>query len=157
MTPGTSARMVVTNLHNRAMPLLRYDLADTVETAAGSCPCGRAGMTFTRVVGRVIDHLVRADGVLVEPSHVLHTMTHTDWLDEYRMVQHRDGGIEITCTCRREPSGDDKARVAARIREVMGPECAIAFTPVDVMPSDPGGKHHFIRSTLLQESQAHNP
>lgn len=154
--PGTPARMVVTNLHNSAMPLLRYALGDTVEAASGPCACGRAGMALTRVVGRVIDHLVRADGVLVEPSHLLDTMTRTDWLDEYRMVQQRDGRIEITFTRRREPSDDDKARVAARIREVMGPKCVIAFTPVEVLPSDPGGKHHFIRSTLLQEPQPSN-
>jgi len=49
--PGEVGRVVVTPLHNAAMPLLRYDLGDFAEVAA-DCPCGRGLPSLKRIVGR---------------------------------------------------------------------------------------------------------
>ena len=38
--PGATGRVLVTPLHNFAMPLLRYEIGDEAELAEG-CPCGR--------------------------------------------------------------------------------------------------------------------
>jgi phenylacetate-CoA ligase len=49
--PGQVGRVVVSTLHNFAMPLLRYDLGDLAEVGRG-CPCGRNLPVLTRIVGR---------------------------------------------------------------------------------------------------------
>ena len=59
--PGESGRVVVTPLHNFAMPLLRYETGDVAEVG-GPCACGRTLATLTRVLGRTRDRLILPDG-----------------------------------------------------------------------------------------------
>jgi phenylacetate-CoA ligase len=49
--PGTVGRVVVTALHNYAMPLVRYDLGDLAE-AGNPCACGRGLPVLRRIVSR---------------------------------------------------------------------------------------------------------
>ena len=59
--PGAIGRVIVTPLHNLAMPLLRYDIGDHAE-AGGPCPCGRALPVFRRLLGRRQNMLRTAAG-----------------------------------------------------------------------------------------------
>lgn len=48
---GEIGQVVVTDLHNFAMPLIRYALSDWAEVGP-TCPCGRGLPTLSRVMGR---------------------------------------------------------------------------------------------------------
>ena len=48
--PGAWGRIVLTNLYNRAMPLVRYEIGDVAVAAKGGCIRGRP--IFARVLGR---------------------------------------------------------------------------------------------------------
>jgi len=54
-------RILVTDLHNRATPLIRYDVADRV-VPAGACACGRGLPAFRKVFGRAYDFVETSDG-----------------------------------------------------------------------------------------------
>ncbi|HVV85093.1 MAG TPA: hypothetical protein VHE35_18640 [Kofleriaceae bacterium] len=58
---GAIGRVVVTDLHNFATPLLRYELGDHAEVGA-PCPCGRGLPVLTRIVGRRRGMLRYPDG-----------------------------------------------------------------------------------------------
>lgn len=45
-------KIVGTNLHNRAMPLLRYDTNDLAEYDGHACGCGKTSVVVNNVVGR---------------------------------------------------------------------------------------------------------
>ncbi|MEO0375766.1 MAG: AMP-binding protein, partial [Cyanobacteria bacterium P01_A01_bin.17] len=60
-SPGEIGRVVVTPLHNFAMPLLRYDIGDYAEVGA-PCPCGRGLPVLNRILGRVRNMLVLPSG-----------------------------------------------------------------------------------------------
>ena len=49
--PGEIGRVVVSTLHNFAMPLLRYEIGDFAEVGE-SCPCGRGLPVLKRILGR---------------------------------------------------------------------------------------------------------
>ena len=53
--------MVITDLHNFAMPLIRYEIGDYAE-AGDLCPCGRGLPVITRIVGRVHNMLTLPSG-----------------------------------------------------------------------------------------------
>jgi phenylacetate-CoA ligase len=59
--PGEIGRVVVTPLHNFAMPLLRYEIGDEAEVGA-PCACGRGLPVLNRVVGRTQDYFVLRSG-----------------------------------------------------------------------------------------------
>ncbi len=60
--PGAIGRVVVTPLHNLAMPLLRYELGDYAETGDGACPCGRGLPVIKSILGRRQNLLRLPDG-----------------------------------------------------------------------------------------------
>ena len=66
---GAIGRVVVTDLHNFATPLVRYDLGDFAQVVP-RCPCGRGLPTIGRVVGREANRLRRPDGTYSWPEPV---------------------------------------------------------------------------------------
>ena len=44
--------MAITSLHNRVMPLIRYEVGDFAEVGP-PCPCGRGLPVIARIMGRV--------------------------------------------------------------------------------------------------------
>lgn len=63
--PGVEGAVVVTDLRNRAMPLIRYRIEDVAVSSAEACPCGRTYPLLARVAGRVADYLWTCDGKMV--------------------------------------------------------------------------------------------
>lgn len=54
--------IIVTDLDNRCMPLLRYKIGDLVELVEGGCDCGLPFPVIKRVIGRTSDRLVPLSG-----------------------------------------------------------------------------------------------
>ena len=62
VAPGGIGRVIVTPLHNLAMPLLRYDIGDYAETGDGPCSCGRGLPVIKSILGRRQNMLRLPDG-----------------------------------------------------------------------------------------------
>lgn len=92
-SPGSVGRVVVTDLHNFATPLLRYDLGDRAEVGP-ACSCGRGLSTLTRVLGRERNMLVLPNGERHWPLVGLHRYRELGIL-QYQLVQHSLERIEV--------------------------------------------------------------
>ena len=68
LADGAMGELVLTHLHHRAAPLLRFRTRDHVEVRMSPCACGRTGPRV-RCVGRTDDMLI-VRGVNVFPSAV---------------------------------------------------------------------------------------
>jgi phenylacetate-coenzyme A ligase PaaK-like adenylate-forming protein len=56
VAPGTRcATVLLTNLFNHALPLIRYELSDEVTVLPGECPCGSPTMRIADIQGRADD------------------------------------------------------------------------------------------------------
>jgi phenylacetate-CoA ligase len=65
--PGHVGRVVITVLHNFAMPLIRYEIGDYAAFGE-ACPCGRGLPVLERIVGRRRNMLRLPDGTEHWPS-----------------------------------------------------------------------------------------
>jgi phenylacetate-CoA ligase len=70
--PG-ACRLLVTDLHNRATPLIRYAVGDRV-VPAGPCACGRGLPAFERVFGRAYDFVQTSDGARFHGEFFLYAL-----------------------------------------------------------------------------------
>lgn len=121
-TPG--ARVLVTNLFNRTLPLIRYEITDLVTLDARPCSCGSPFARLTALEGRSDDILVlpglTRETVSLHPIHVRGVMSATPEVLEYQIVQ-RGRRIEASVRLREngEPSLPETLRAAleARLRE----------------------------------------
>jgi phenylacetate-CoA ligase len=59
--PGEIGRVVITSLHNFAMPLIRYEIGDQAEVGH-PCKCGRGLPTIKRIIGRLQYYLTLKNG-----------------------------------------------------------------------------------------------
>jgi phenylacetate-coenzyme A ligase PaaK-like adenylate-forming protein len=97
VAPGErSAKVYLTNLFNRALPLVRYELTDEVTILAESCLCGSAHRCVADIQGR-LDDVFAYDDLRVHP-HV------------FRSALGRHAGV-VEYQVRQTPRG---ARVAVR-------------------------------------------
>jgi phenylacetate-CoA ligase len=91
---GAAGRVVVTDLHNFATPLIRYELGDLAEPGP-PCPCGRGLPTLERILGRTRNMVVLPSGERHWPLvGFAHYREIADIL-QYQLVQHSLEDIEM--------------------------------------------------------------
>ncbi len=94
--PGEEGRIVVTDLLNMSMPLIRYQVEDVGIPTGRICDCGRGLPLMERVTGRVADFLVRKDGSKVAGiSLIENTLTYFPGLDQMQIVQNDLDHLQI--------------------------------------------------------------
>jgi phenylacetate-CoA ligase len=139
--PGTVGRVVVSTLHNFAMPLLRYDIGDYAEAGA-PCPCGRGLPTLARILGRQRNMLVLPNGERRWPLSGFRKYREIAPIRQYQIVQHAPAELEARFVAERALSAGEEQRLGAAIREAMGYPFEIAFTRLESFP--PGKFEDFI-------------
>lgn len=150
--PGTEGRLLITTLHNRSMPLIRYEIGDTAVRGA-SCDCGSTLATLDRITGRVSDHFVTPQGDIVHGEYFTHLFYFRDWVDEFQVLQTEVDHIDVYYVSRAEVNPRDVTDIDAKIRLVMGESCAIKWHKVDEVPRTPQGKMLYTRSLVTQGEQ----
>jgi phenylacetate-CoA ligase len=94
--PGEVAQVVVTDLINHAMPLIRYRVEDLAASVATPCACGRGLPLMDRVSGRVADFLVRRDGARVAGvSLIENSLTRIAGIRQMQIVQESIDHIRL--------------------------------------------------------------
>jgi phenylacetate-coenzyme A ligase PaaK-like adenylate-forming protein len=87
-------KVLVTNLFNRALPLIRYELADLATVNFSPCPCGRTHLRLGSLKGRREDMLTlpaRNGGeVSVDASLLGETLLHIPAVRQYQLGRRPD-------------------------------------------------------------------
>lgn len=140
---GETGEVVVTDLHNYAMPFIRYASGD-LATARGraACSCGRNLVRIGPIEGRVTEKLTSANGqpvsgLLVEVA----TAAIGDTLQAYQIVQRKDRSVTIRL------EGNPGPEVGDRVRSMISPylgELPIDIEHVDRIALDHSGKRRII-------------
>ena len=147
--PGETGRVVVTSLHNRAMPLIRYDIGDTAEVEE-VCPGGHV-KSLKRIVGRVSDHFVSARGNQIHGEYFTHLFYGTRSIREFQVVQVAVDEVEIKWVPSASDEVPERAAINEQIRMALG-NCSVTWTQVQEIPLTPQGKRLYTRS-LVQTHQ----
>jgi phenylacetate-CoA ligase len=63
--PGETGAILVTDLHNYAMPFIRYEIGDVGKICEDPCPCGRCLPLFESLEGRNYEFFVTSDGSIL--------------------------------------------------------------------------------------------
>ncbi len=88
VAPGEIGELVVTQLHNPSMPLIRYPVGDLVETAEeGACACGASLRRLKSIQGKTNDSLRGQDGSCVTAFRLTDHMESEFGLRDFQVVQ----------------------------------------------------------------------
>ena len=138
--PDGPAELLVTDLHNYGMPLLRYANGDLGTPMAGTCACGRGLPRLAIVDGRKLDTLRTPDGRVVPGEFVVYALLGVEGIRRYQVVQRQLDTLEVVLV-RGEGFGEDTvAAVRRELARAMGTEVACNFSYVDSIPLTASGK-----------------
>jgi len=140
--PGAMGRVVLTSLHNLAMPLIRYAVGDVAVPAEAACPCGlQPGLPgLQSVEGRVSTVWRDAAGRYVPLRALLGEFQEDLYRAGYwetQFVQHATDEIELRVRPRLPPPALILEQIASRLREPLGCDVRVRWSnePVRVRSS----------------------
>jgi phenylacetate-CoA ligase len=141
--PGEVGKLLVTSLHNLAMPLIRYDIGDYVEVGR-PCPCGRGLPVIQRILGRTQNMLVMPSGErrwpLLSSANIATMLEIAPAIREYQFAQKAPDLIEFRLAVPQPLAADEEARLTEWVRTKLGAPFGVVFAYFDEIPRTAAGK-----------------
>jgi phenylacetate-CoA ligase len=137
---GETGRLVITDLHNFATPLIRYDIADYAEVAA-PCSCGRGLPTLKRVLGRERNLMLLPDGTRQWPRTGFHRFRDHAPIRQFQFVQLDNATIEVRLVADAPVTPAQEAELRAAIADGLRHPFELRFVYFDgQIPRGANGK-----------------
>lgn len=141
---GTPGKLVITDLNNYAMPLIRYRVEDVGVLSERRCTCGRTTPMLERLEGRIADFLKKTDGGQVAGvSLVERTLTKIPGIEQMQLVQEKINEIIINRVKGPEFTIDTDQQLLEEFRIVFGDQVALDIRDVEKIPQEKSGKYRF--------------
>ena len=137
---GEPGRIVITDLYNYAMPMIRYDTGDvgTMEYDRK-----RDRVVLTKIEGRKMDMFTNTKGELVS-SHIVHLMLQFRGIDQFQFVENEKGEYIIKMKISDEFDKKDENVIRSQYAEYFGEDAIIRIEYVDEIPLLPSGKRKLV-------------
>lgn len=151
LDPAGAGELIVTDLHNYGMPMMRYVNGDLATASNTQCACGRGLPMLARVDGRKLDALYTADGRIMPGEYVVYAFLYAKGVKRYQVVQKRLDALEVVIV--RDVDFDDSTidLVRGELRKVLGDGIALDFRFVDEIPLTASGKLRVTVSELASQ------
>ncbi|MEO6119996.1 MAG: hypothetical protein ABIP12_04835 [Terriglobales bacterium] len=143
--PAPDGKILVTDLLNRSMPLIRYEIGDLGRWAPEPCTCGRGLPMLQDLQGRLTDFLVMPDGrqisgvalltcVFADVSELQHVQIVQDTRDEVK--------LRIVPGVSYEPSVEKRLR--ERLQHYLQSDVRVSVELCDEVEISASGKRRFV-------------
>lgn len=142
--PGEPGKIVVTDLNNFAMPLIRYRVEDVGVYRERACSCGRGLPILERLEGRVADFLKLPDGGQVAGiSLVERTLTKVPGIEQMQLIQEAENQIIINRVKGVDFTEQTDRLLIDSMREVFDDRVTLKVNDITHIPQEPSGKYRF--------------
>lgn len=147
--PGEAGSLVVTDLTNRAMPMLRYQVGDVGVLADRRCPCGRGLPLLERLEGREADYVVTPAGELISGISLTENFAlHVPGVAQLQIVQETVRRFRFRVVRGPDFGPASLRRLAGLVAERFGPGIEYECEYVSQIPRGPSGKYRFCVSLV---------
>ena len=148
-SPSTTGRVVLTNLDNYAMPLIRYENGDVVTLANEDCTCGRQSTFIKKIEGRTYDMFYGENGQKVHAGFLDDVLLEVDLLNKYQIKQLQIVQKEpLLFVCRYIADNmifeSDRVKLESIYQRYLGEHIQMNLQKVEMMHIPESGKRHFI-------------
>ena len=95
LPPGSPGNIVITDLQNQAMPLIRYRNQDQGLLLKEPCSCGFGFSLMKPLSGRASEHICLPSGRCISPFLFTTSIEKTKGLLQYQIIQERSDSIKV--------------------------------------------------------------
>ncbi len=153
---GQMGELVVTDLFNRAMPLIRYRTGDMVRIETASARSTTKWRRITAVGGRIVDLVYRFDGSRIAGESVIMSLRTAGVRTKVQVVQHDPQSLTVKHLYSESVLPEVQAEFQKKINELLGGEVAIEYVGVSELPYDKSGKYRYVTSEYGKAGRADN-
>jgi len=146
---GERGKVVITNLHSFAMPLIRYELGDFAIPTYKECSCGRPGYLIKAIEGRCDDSIRLSGNKLISPRILVPIIESIPGVEAFQLVQRKVDEIVVYVV---KMDGCKDTRIVEDIdkefKKVLGDNIFLNIEFVGSIPRAPSGKLKSVISRL---------
>jgi phenylacetate-CoA ligase len=144
LAPGQFGKILITDLHNYAMPMIRYEIGDYGQLSEDNCPCGLPYPLIKNVVGRISDVFVTADqGEINTHSLILHLIDEGPKVGQVQLVQKSIREILVRLTDNPYPDDSVKDFYVKSLKKLVAGLEVVNFEVVKKLENEKSGKYRF--------------
>ena len=130
---GKIGRLVVTDLFNKAFPMIRYDTGDACVLGGGA----DEWPVMTKLYGRSLDIVYDVEGNPVQPMAFSRVLKNFSDIKQWQFAQTGERTYEIRICFR---TGEEKDAILAQVKAIVGEGADVEIVPVEDIPVLRSGK-----------------
>jgi len=139
-----AGRIVITDLLNQSMPLIRYEIGDVAAWAEDqNCPCGRKLPLLTEVQGRTTDFLVLRDGRHISGPALTLVVADMPQVRQVQFVQKALDHIVIRVVPGTSYGPATAEELRRRLSLYLSSDTTLDIEPTQSIASEISGKYRF--------------
>jgi phenylacetate-CoA ligase len=142
--PGELGKLYITDLTNRAMPWIRYEVGDVGRYFLDDHGCRRKSFRL-QVEGRVEDTLTNSEGEFFTSDQVFDFFHGLDGVDNFQLLEKSAGTFDLLLV----PNNGadlDKEGIAGAFRDFFDADASVKAFTVNSIKAEDGGKFRFVKS-----------
>jgi phenylacetate-CoA ligase len=136
---GKVGRIVVTDLYNKGMPIIRYDTGDC-GIITRSSEGGKEKTIFTRIDGRIVDCIYSTSGDMLSPVIVINTMWKYTDIKQFQFIQNGKKDYLLKLNLDGEEEYGKIDNLLMDLKEYTGDDAIIDVEYVNEIPLLASGK-----------------
>lgn len=141
--------IIITNLHNYAMPLIRYKIGDRARISKNKvCTCGRNLILLDEIIGRIFEIIKFPNGNRVGGTFWTFVMKSAPGVRDFQVVQVNEDRINIYYIPDKDHSKYNVDLIKQNILSYAGEQTILDFQMVDQIPETKAGKKQFVISKV---------
>lgn len=151
-----AGEIVVTDLHNFAMPLIRYRIGDFAERTSKVCDCGRQLAVIHKIHGRAYDMVLTRDGTRHHAEVILYIFEELKDrqadIKQFQVTQLDLLTLEITIVPGTRYRNASEQFISKALKERLHPSVCARYRYADKISREPSGKLRLVKSLLSTQS-----
>jgi len=146
--PGVPGRILLTDLTNYFMPLLRYEIEDVGSWSDKNCNCGRPFPLLAKIWGRSSDFIVTPEGKLIHSIFFTHLFYDMPDVALFQVNQKNIHSVDVYLVLRPGLTEYPERLLDKRLQQAFGRQMRFAVQVVPKIDRPPSGKHRFTVSSV---------
>jgi phenylacetate-CoA ligase len=149
VSPGQIGSVLVTDLNNYSMPLIRYEIGDLSSLLDDECPCGRSLPLLGRIEGRITDAIIISNERFRCLSTFESVVLYKTHVEQFQV--HQSSRYELTVRAVLQPKWRrlEGEFIQRGVQSIVGEDMKVTVEFPEVIEARPSGKRHLVKSSVM--------
>ena len=148
LPPGSPGHIVVTDLRNRAMPLIRYRNYDQGILQKDTCPCNLQFALMKPLNGRASEYIRLPDGRHLSPFLFTTSIEKTEGLLQYQIIQERSDALRVKTVFKDGQFPQGRTTIQAILTKVTENALTVEVEDCDQITIGENGKFKVVKNEI---------